>query len=332
MTAIIAARTNPRGDSRALRRSGSTNQTAVAQADTVWRPRPSTAGWLGLGAAALLVLAALASVLFAIRQPVGFGMFIGLMVGLLVGALALAALVLTVGYFTLRYRFEPDGLIVTWLGRREVIPYARVDGIFAGPRLGQAMRVRGLNWPGYHVGIGRTRAMGLVRYYITTGDLSQVALIVTPEMTYALSPADADGFRRELIRRVEESDALLSGPVVAESPAPSPVRSALRDLSLPGFLLASLLVLSVTLLYVWLKWSGLPETIPLHFNRDGVPDLFGPREDVFKIPGIGAAMLIANLGLGLAVFAREPAAARMLWGTSLVVQLLVLVATARILH
>jgi len=305
----------------------------VAQADTVWRPRPSTAGWLGLGAVALLGLAALASALFAIRQPVGFGMFLGLLVGLLIGGLALAALILTIGYFTLRYRFEPSGLIVTWLGRREVVAYARVDGIFAGPRLGQAMRVRGLNWPGYHVGIGRTRAMGLVRYYLTTGDLTRVALIVTPEMTYALSPADADGFRRELIRRVEESDELPSEPSLAAAPpASSPARSALRDLSLPGFLLASLLVLTVTLAYVWLSWSGLPETIPLHFSRDGVPDLFGPREDVFKIPGIGAAMLIANVGLGLAVYAREPAAARMLWGTSLVVQLLVLVATARILH
>ena len=290
------------------------------------------AGWLGLGAVALLGLAALASALFAVRQPVGFGMFVGLLVGLIVGGLALAALVLTVGYFTLRYRFEPVGLIITWLGRREVIPYSRVDGIFAGPRLGQAMRVRGLNWPGYHVGIGRTRAMGLVRYYITTGDLNQVALVVTPEMTYAFSPADANGFRRELIRRVEESDDLPSEPATAAPPAPSPVRSALRDLSLPGFLLASLLVLSVTLLYVWAKWSGLPETIPLHFSRDGVPDLWGPREDVFKIPGIGAAMLIANVGLGLAVYAREPAAARMLWGTAFVVQLLVLVATARILH
>ncbi|MDP8922846.1 MAG: PH domain-containing protein [Chloroflexota bacterium] len=305
----------------------------MAQADTVWRPRPSTAGWLGLGAVTLLGLAALASALFAVRQPVGFGMFVSLLVGLVFAALAVAALVLTIGYFTLRYRFEPGALVVTWLGRRDVIPYGRVDGIFAGPRLGQAMRVRGLNWPGYHVGIGRTRAMGLVRYYVTTGNLGDVALVVTPEMTYAFSPADANGFRRELIRRVEESDDLpIESLVAAGRPAASPVRGAVRDLSLPGFLLASLLVLGVTLLYIWLKWSGLPETIPLHFNRDGVPDLWGPREDIFRIPGIGIAMLIANTGLGLAVYGREPAAARMLWGTSLMVQLLVLVATARILH
>jgi hypothetical protein len=305
----------------------------MALADTTWRPRPSTAGWLGLGAAALLGLGALAGLLFALRQPIGFGMFLGLLVGLICGCLALAALTFTVGYFTLRYRFEPDALVVTWLGRREAIRYGEVDGIFAGSRLGQAMRVRGLNWPGYHVGIGRSRAMGLVRYYVTTADLSAVALIVTPEMTFALSPADPGGFRRELIRRVEESDELPlpTGPVAARA-AGSPVGGAIRDLWLPGFVVASLLVLGLTLGYIALKWPDLPETIPLHFNRDGVPDLLGPREDVLRIPGIGAAMLIANVGLGLAVYAREPAAARMLWGISLVVQLLVLVATARILH
>ena len=310
----------------------------MVQSDTTWRPRPSTAGWLGLGAALLLAVAALASALFAIRQPIGLGMFAGLSVGLVCGVLALVILVLAIGYFTLRYRFEPTALVVSWLGRRDVIPYSRVDGIFAGLRLGQAMRVRGLNWPGYHVGKGRTRAMGLVRYHVTTGDLAHVALIVTPEMTYACSPADANGFRRELIRRVEEAEddpieyatgAFATGPWRAQD---APVSNALRDLALPGFVVASLLVLGVTFAYVALRWSGLPETIPLHFSQDGVPDVFGPREDVFKIPGIGAALLIANIGLGLAVYAREPAAARMLWGTSFVVQLLVLVATARILH
>ena len=270
------------------------------------------------------------SLLFAIRQPVGFGMFVGLLVGFICGLLALTVLVFTWGYFRLRYRFEPRGLLICWLGRRELVPYSKIDGVFAGPRLGQAMRVRGLNWPGYHVGTGRTRAMGLVRYYTTTSDLGEIALVVTTSATYAVSPADAAGFRRELIRRVEESDEFADTAEL--EPKESAPPSALRDATLPLLLLASLALLAASLAYVGLKWDSLPETIPLHFAADGTPNQVGLREEIFRVPGIGAAILIANLGLGLALYQRERAAARMLWVTSVVVQLLVLVATVRILH
>lgn len=300
--------------------------------DTTWRPKSSAAGLLGLGAAVFLALAALASGLFAIRQPVGFAMFLGLLVGFVCGALAILVLVLTVGYFRMRYRFEATGLAVNWLGRREHIAYDRVDGIFAGQRLGQAMRVRGLNWPGFHVGVGRTRVMGFVRYFVTTGDLNEIALIVTPDITFALSPADASGFRRELIGRVEASE--LGGPAAqpADTTKTSTPASPLRDVTLFATVLASIAVIVLTGLYIGARWAAIPDVLPMQFARDGAILTYGQREDIFKLPGIGAAMLIANLGIGLAIYAREPAAARMLWSISVVVQVLMMVATARILH
>ena len=288
------------------------------------------AGWLGLAAAALLCVAAVVSVLFGIRQPVGFGMFVALLVALICGVLALMLFVFTYGYFALRYRLERQALVIRWLGQEEVVPFGAVDGIFAGSRLGQAMRVRGLNWPGYHVGTGRTRAMGMVRYYTTTSDLKDVALIVTPDATYALSPADAPSFRRELIRRVEEAEddaERLDGQAPTRS-TPSPF----RDVMLPAAFIASLGLLALCLGYVWLKWEGVPEIIPLRFSADGTPNQLGPREDIFRIPIIGTGILLVNLFLGLALHGRERAAARMLWTTSVVVQLLVLVATVRVLH
>jgi hypothetical protein len=301
-------------------------------ADTSWRPRGSAAGILGLAVALVLCLAAAASALFAIRQAVGFAMFLGLLVGVVCGALALLVLVLTVGYFQLRYRFEREGLAITWLNRRDVVPYDQVDGIFAGQRLGQTMRVRGLNWPGFHIGVGRTRSMGFVRYFVTTGDLTEIALIVTPDLTIAVSPADAAGFRRELIRRVEEAEPELTTPVTERKTPSGRPTSALRDISLPALHLAAVSLLICTVLYIWLHWASIPDVIAMQFSRDGVPLVYGQRGDVFKLPGTGAAILIANLGIGLAVYAREPAAARMLWATSVVVQVLILVATARILH
>jgi hypothetical protein len=300
--------------------------------DTTWRPKGSPAGLLGLGAAVALGLAAAASGLFAIRQPVGFAMFLGLLVGFVCGALAILVLVLTVGYFRLRYRFEEAGLVITWLGGQELIGYERVDGIFSGQRLGQAMRVRGLNWPGFHVGVGRTRVMGFVRYFVTTGDLNQIALIVTPDVTFALSPADAAGFRRELIGRVEASEAGLAPDSARGASARAAAPSPMRDLALMATLFASIAVLAMTALYISMRWSAIPDVLAMQFSRDGVILAYGQREDIFKLPGIGAAILIANLGIGLSVYARERAAARMLWSISVIVQVLVLVATARILH
>lgn len=283
-----------------------------------------------MGAAALFGIAASVSLLFAIRQPVGLGMFVALLVALICGVLGLVILVFTYGYFALRYRFERGALVIRWLGREEVVPFGRVDGIFAGNRLGQAMRVRGLNWPGYHVGVGRTRAMGLVRYYTTTSDLDDIALIVTPAATYAVSPADASNFRRELIRRVEESDGDADREAV--QPRARSLTPQFRDVSLPLLLLVSLAIAGLSVAYIWLRWDVLPDTVPLQLAIDGTPSQVGPREDLFRLPGIGVAIILANLGLGLAIYARERGAARMLWAASAVVQVLVLVATARILH
>lgn len=267
-------------------------------------------------------------------------MFLGLLVGFVCAALAILLLVLTIGYFRLRYRFERDGLVISWLGRRDVIPYDRVDGIFAGQRLGQAMRVRGLNWPGFHIGVGRTRAMGFVRYCVTTGDLTEIALIVTPDVTFAVSPADGAGFRRELIRRVEESTPELVTTSPDKSSEPVHPTAALRDVSLLALNFAALGLLVCTGLYIWLHWDTARETLVLQATPDvgrvecGQPAALvcGTRADVFRLPGMGAAILIANLGIGLAVYARERAAARLLWSASVVVQVLVLIATARILH
>lgn len=265
-------------------------------------------------------------------------MFLGLLVGFVCAALATLLLVLTIGFFRLRYRFEANGLWVGWMGGSELIAYDRVDSIFAGHRLGQAMRVRGLNWPGFHAGVGRTRTMGFIRYFVTTGDLDQIVLIVTPDVTVAISPDDLSGFRRALIERLEAAEesglptaAATTATVESEPAAPA---SPLRDLMLPAMLLSAIALLALTIVLIFVRWPGVPELLPMQFRWEGVElqvVAYGQREDIFRLPGIGAAILIANLGIGLSIYARERAAARMLWSVSVIVQILVLVATARLL-
>ncbi|MFN8522408.1 MAG: PH domain-containing protein [Chloroflexota bacterium] len=264
------------------------------------------------------------------RQPVGIGLFLAFLVALLAALGAVGAAILTSGYARMRYRFTADCLMLEWLWQRWPIRYGEVDGIFAGSRLGQAVRVRGVSWPGCHVGVGRTRAMGLVRYCTTTTDLDKVALVVTPTATFAISPADPAGFRRELIARVEAFDVDAAPPV----PAPPPVVALgpLRDIALLALVGGSIALLLASLAYAWYRWEDLPDIITIHVGPDGSPDQRGPREDFYRVPGIGTAILLLNVVVGLVLYTRERAGARMLWATALVVQILVLIATVRILH
>jgi hypothetical protein len=102
--------------------------------------------------------------------------------------------------------------------------------------------------------------------------------------------------------------------------------------TLAATVLASIGILVLCGLYISVRWASIPDVLAMQFSRDGTILAYGQREDIFKLPGIGAAILIANLGIGLSIYARERAAARMLWSISVIVQILVLVATARILH
>ena len=53
----------------------------------------------------------------------------------------------------------------------------------------------------------------------------------------------------------------------------------------------SLLVLLI--LYTFVAYQDMPETIPTHFNAQGEPDGFGSKNTLWLLPGIGMAIYIA---------------------------------------
>src|SRR5687768_556240 len=125
-----------------------------------WPVRPSRGGPIGLaGAAALLVIGAFTLGLAA-RQPLGGLPVLGILVaGLLIGAGTLLGLVAH-GYYRLAYRFDAGALVIESAGVAEAIPLGSIEGIYAGQRVGPVGAVRGVSWPGYHVGLVRSRSLG----------------------------------------------------------------------------------------------------------------------------------------------------------------------------
>jgi hypothetical protein len=306
---------------------------AVSDADspsspmaTVWLPRPSHAGrLLALIAAGALIVSALVFWL-ATRQDVGLGMFFGLLIGALAlslgGAVGFAAL----GYFTLRYSLEPDALVITWLDREERIPYAQIDGILGGSRLGP-LHVRGLDLPGYRIGASRSRALGLIRIYATSGRPDDIILVLTGTTSYALTPSSIEEFRGQLIRSAESSDPRRQSTRQALRPG---VQAVPRDTVMLGAGLISILLLALMVAWIMARFASLPDLMPIHFDALSNPDFVAPKADVFRFPAVGGGILLINAVICAAIYSNERGAARLLAVSTIVIELVTLVAVIRV--
>ncbi len=292
-----------------------------------WAPQVSRAGWQALTlAAALLIIGALAT-FFAVQQPIGLGMFLGLLLGVICALAASSLGILAYGCLFLRYRMEPNALVIRWVDREERLPYGQIDGILGGSRLG-AVRVRGFNWPGYWVGIGRSRTLGTVRFYATSLNPEHLILVLTPTGTLALSPANLDEFRQQLIGFAERSQGSAAG-------LPPTVRPGLpavaRDIAARWSAALSLVILAAMVGWIMVRFGSLPDQIPLHFDAAASPDMVTGKMDVFRFPAIGAVILLINFWLGSVLYNRERLASRLLWGATALIQLIIFIAVARIL-
>jgi hypothetical protein len=84
--------------------------------------------------------------------------------------------------------------------------------------------------------------------------------------------------------------------------------------------------------YITLWLPTLPPFLPLHYNGVGAVDLLGPQTDLYKMPAIGVAALVADLALATALYRRERWAALTLIGASVLVQIILIVATINIVR
>lgn len=84
--------------------------------------------------------------------------------------------------------------------------------------------------------------------------------------------------------------------------------------------------------YVFLEIPSLPFLLPLHYNGFGGVDLIGPRADLFKMPGIGLVVLLADLVGASFTHRRDRLGALILLGTALLVQAMLIVATLNVVR
>jgi hypothetical protein len=288
-----------------------------------WKPRRILGS--GLGVAAVVAVLALAVLLLRLvtSQPVSFLSFVmGLLVVLSVLAGAFVAYQIY-GLVSLRYLLGRDSIEISWARRKETIPLAAIESISPLADQSVSLARRGLRWPGCCIMAGRDDRGRELLFY-SNGRRSDELLITTSAASYVISPDNATGFLLAVRGRQRLGPARRLEQVRTEGGlAGLPIW---RDWKALGLAMISAVANAGLFAYIAFRYPQLPEIVPL-FSEAGQVMLIGAREELFELPVIGLAVVLANTVVGFALHRREPLLTYILGAVAVLVQILVWSAT-----
>ncbi len=295
---------------------------------TKWNISVGRGFGIGIGLMSVITLVNAALIGLAASRPISFGTFI---VGL--SAIFGFSLVGLIAYWVYglagaSYMLDRNALTIAWGTSKQVIPTSEIERVFTGDDIEGKLRFYGGRWPGHWVGYGELPDAGPTLFYATQ-PLPQQIFISTPRLVYAISPTDQEDFLESLHKRLQ------MGPTQAmeqSSQRPSildwPIWKDPLGLTMLG---ATTLAIVSLLGMLSFRFPALPMLIPLHFGASGSPDRLGPRVEIFLIPLIGLLAFLINGSLGSLAYRRNRVASYMLWGSSILIQVLVWTATCGLL-
>lgn len=304
----------------------------------VFKPRPCRSRWEGLAVLSWIVLIDIALLAWLVRRPPD-------LVSLLLGVIILAGLPVlvrvglrTLGAFNLEYWVDRNALTVRWGVQRQIIPLSAIRRVIDVPSLpGGLEEIGGKQWTAWPSPFVRpTRVLGLVNVQLWASQgLPACVLLDTGESgVFALSPVNNQVFLDALAERA----AL--GPTQADQSVRLERPRLCRHVA-PGHLLdrssAVLLGLGVVGLVVvfgalLLPYPGLPETMAVHYNRAGIPDLVRSKSALFVMPVIAGISFGLNGVWGLFLACRgHRTGAYLLWSGAVIVEVFSLLALLSLL-
>ncbi len=285
----------------------------------VYAPSSDQTRWQGLAALSWLLLMDAILLVWLVLKPINWSSFLLLLV-LLASLPALVHLTIrTWGAFNLEYWLDRNALRVRWAGTCQIIPLHCIQRIIQGVDE-FSPRPSPLAWPAPFVrSLEGARGQRLTR--LASVPLDQCLLLETEDGIFAISPADPARFLEELqaLNRLGLSRAL---PLQRLQPTNY---YALATESSAGrwLLLAGLIGCLALFAYVMIRFPQLPDTLVLHYDRQGVPDSIQPKSALFLLPVIGFLTYATNTLGGLWMRLRsQPSGAYLFWTGSLLVQAL----------
>ncbi len=243
---------------------------------------------------------------------------------LIVAAVAAFAGVVWLAYQTrglnnISYSLDRNSFVIRSGGAIEIIPMAEVQRVFPAADIADGLRVRRLPLAGWWVCAGSHPALGKIRFY-ANAPLDFQSIVVTPDVSFAVSPYDVDVFDESFETRL----AMRPTQEVRYSKLTPGLRSnPLWNDRLARVLTASGLVAFLGLLAVaFAVFPALPRTLPLHYSGLGIADRYGPASSVFGLALFAFCAWAANTVIGGLLFrANERLAGYLAWGAGILVQL-----------
>ena len=287
---------------------------------TEWKTQIGRGLSVGFGLMISIVLVDIGLIWLATLRPLTIGTFvIGLAVLFSLGLLALLGYWLY-GLSSSGYLLDRNSLVIHWGTMEQTIPTRQIKRVLTGDEIEGHIAFHGGMWPGHCVGYGEVPGAGPTLFNATVPPRHQI-YIVTPSLTYGISPANPKGFLESLHKRMQ------MGPTqIVEQ---SSKRPGILDwiiwqdrLGLALLAVGFLTILALTG-FLCFRFPALARFVPLHFNAEGNPDRLGPRGQIFMIPLIGLLALVLNGTLGSVAYRRERLVSYLLWGGAILIQVLV---------
>jgi hypothetical protein len=218
-----------------------------------------------------------------------------------------------------RYILARDGISLYWGLRREEIPINSVNWVGSAEQSGIVLRKPFLRMPGAVLGV-QTQVDGKPVEFLAARD-TDLAMVVTPDRTFAISPAN----RAEFLQTYR---------TLAEYGSLTPIQS-ISDY--PTFLLSRswadrpariLLITSAFLALILILWVSLSipnhSQISLRLNMDGSPVELVPGIRLLLLPVLNTFFFITDLLLGLFFYrkADTKSLGYLMWASSALTSLL----------
>lgn len=252
-------------------------------------------GFLIHGAAIiLLTVIGLWGLWQAANADIGLIFFVYLLPALMAVVLVPVLLYRVYALYVAYYALQRDGIRIRWGLRVEQIPMDIVEWVHPADDLEPRVPLPFFRLPGAVIGTRKMPGGGKVEFLASSQ--RNMLIIATPDIAYAISPADASAFRAAYNRIVELGSVT---PLTRQSLHPTFVAvrvwasRSMRSLIIAGFILNIVLLAYV----LWMVSSR--QQIHLGFRPSGEPSDLVPAVRLMLLPVLSLFFFLIDLFVGL---------------------------------